>query len=65
MSVGAECLRKATTWNNQVCFLKFINPLVRSMISEGEKSCRTTNVFLKLLNKNQSDFNYVTKSGEE
>ena len=65
MSIGAECLRKATTWNNQVCFLKSINPLVRSMISEGEKYCRTNKVFLKLLNKNQSDFNYVTTSGKD
>ena len=65
MSVGAECLRKATIWNNQICFLISINPSVRCKISEGEKECRAANVFLKLLNKTQSNFNYVTKSRKE
>lgn len=53
MSIEAECLRKGRAWNQQNCFLKSIYPLVRLMISEGEKECRIADIFLNLFNKHK------------
>ena len=65
MSARADCSRVARGCNNQNCFLKSMNPLVRRMISEGAKKFRIADTLLRLPNKHQSNVNYVTKSWKE
>ena len=64
MSVGAECLEIARTYNNQNSFLNSINPSVRDMISQGAKKYRIASVLLKSLNNMKMILTMLQKPGK-